>query len=129
MKILRTLLIGCLAAAALWAADVTGKWTAEMQGRNGNTMTITMNLKADGEKLSGTVSGRNGDTDITEGKVDGDNISFKVVREFNGNQMTSVYKGKVDGDTIHFSMTMEGGGGNFGGGRAREFDAKRAGGM
>lgn len=127
MKVLRTLLIGCLATVAIWAADATGKWTAEMQGRNGNTMTITMNFKADGDKLTGTVSGRNGDTDISDGKVEGDSISFKVVREFNGNQMTSTYKGKVDGDTIHFSMTMEGG--NMGGGHPREFDAKRAGGM
>src|ERR1700685_597661 len=99
MKTLRILLIGCLATAAIWAADVTGKWTAEMEGLGGNTMTVNMNLKADGDKLTGTVSGRNGDTDITDGKIDGDNITFKVVREFNGNQMTSVYKGKVDGDT------------------------------
>lgn len=126
MKALRVLLIGCLATAAIWAADVTGKWTYEMQGRNGNTMTSTLNLKQDGDKLTGTVSGRNGDTDITDGKVDGDTISFKVVREFNGNQMTSSYKGKVDGDTIHFSMSMEGG--NMGGGQPRTFDAKRAGG-
>jgi hypothetical protein len=126
MKALRVLMIGCLAAAAIWAADVTGKWTAEMQGRNGS-MTVNMNLKADGDKLTGTISGRNGDTDITDGKIDGDNISFKVVREFNGNKMTSLYKGKVEGDTIHFSMTMEGG--NMGGGHPREFDAKRAGGM
>ncbi len=124
MKAIRILLIGTLAAAAIWAADATGKWTAEMQGRGGNTMTVNMNLKADGDKLTGTVSGRNGDTDITDGKVDGDNISFKVVREFNGNQITQVYKGKVNGDTIHFSMTMEGG--NMGGGQPREFDAKRA---
>jgi hypothetical protein len=127
MKALRVLMIGCLAAAALWAADVTGKWTADVQGRNGNTQTITMNLKADGDKLTGNVSSPRGETDITDGKIDGDNISFKIVREFNGNQMTSVYKGKVDGDTIHFSMTMEGG--NMGGGHPREFDAKRAGGM
>ncbi len=126
MKAIRILLIGCLATLALWAADVTGKWTAEMQGRNGNTMTVNMNLKQDGDKLSGTISGRAGDTDIADGHVDGDNISFKVVREINGNQMTSNYKGKVDGDTIHFSMTMEGG--NMGGGAPREFDAKRAGG-
>jgi hypothetical protein len=87
-----------------------------------------MNLKADGDKLTGTVTSPRGDSDITDGKIDGDNISFKVVREFNGNQMTSSYKGKVDGDTIHFSVTMEGG--NMGGaGHAREFDAKRAGGM
>lgn len=126
MKAIRILMIGCLAAAAIWAADVSGKWTAEMQGHGGNTMTVNMNLKQDGDKLTGTVSGRNGDTDITDGHVDGDSISFKVVREFNGNQMTSMYKGHVDGDTIHFSVTMEGG--NMGG-HPREFDAKRASGM
>jgi len=124
MKALKVLLVGCVAAAAMFAADVTGKWTAEMQGRGGNTMTVTMNLKADGNNLTGTVSGRNGDTDISDGKVDGDNISFKVVREFNGNKVTQNYKGKLNGDTIHFTVTMEGG---MGGGQAREFDAKRAG--
>jgi hypothetical protein len=126
VKAIRVLIIGCLAALALWAADVSGRWTAEVQGRGGNTMTVNMNLKQDGDKLTGTISGRNGDTDITDGHVDGDTISFKVVREFNGNQMTSTYKGHVDGDTIHFSVTMEGG--NMGGGHPREFDAKRAGG-
>ena len=124
MKAFKVLLVGCVAAAAMFAADVTGKWTAEMQGRGGNTMTVTMNLKADGNNLTGTVSGRNGDTDISDGKVDGDNVSFKVVREFNGNKVTQNYKGKLNGDTIHFAVTMEGG---MGGGQAREFDAKRAG--
>ena len=128
MKAARIFLIGCLAAAAMWAADVSGKWTAEMQGRQGNTMTVTMNLKADGDKLTGTVSGRNGnDTDISNGKVDGDKLSFDVVREFNGNSITQHYKGTVNGDTIHFAVTTEGG--NMGGGAAREFDAKRASGM
>ena len=98
MKAIRIIFAGCLAAAAIWAADVTGKWTADMQTPNGNTMTMTMNLKADGDKLTGTVSGRRGDTDISDGRIDGDNISFKVVREFNGNQMTQTYKGHVDGD-------------------------------
>jgi len=123
MKALRIFLIGCTAALAIWAADVTGKWTAEMQGRNGNTMTMIMNLKADGNALTGTVSGRMGETQISDGKVDGDNISFSVVREFNGNKFTQNYKGKLDGDTIHFSVSMEGG---PGGGQERKFDAKRA---
>lgn len=127
MRAVWMVVLGCLAAAAIWAADVTGKWTAEMQGRNGNTMTVTMNLKADGDKLTGTVSGRNGETDISDGKVDGDNISFNVVREFNGNQVTQHYKGTVNGDTIHFSVAMEGG--NMSGGKPREFDAHRATGM
>jgi hypothetical protein len=116
-------MIACLATIALWAADATGKWTAEMQGRGGNTMTVAMNLKADGNNLTGTVSGRGGETDVSDGKVDGNNVSFDVVREFNGNKITQHYKGTLDGDTIHFGVTMEGG--NMGGGQERKFDAHR----
>ncbi|HEX4227777.1 MAG TPA: hypothetical protein VHZ07_03845 [Bryobacteraceae bacterium] len=131
MKLLRIALTGCLLAAMVWAADVTGKWTAQMQGRNG-TQEVSMNLKADGDKLTGTMGGRMGDTDISNGKIDGDTISFDVVREFNGNSMTMHYTGKVSGDEIHFTVARAGGeGGNGGGGgrfggRNREFTATRA---
>jgi hypothetical protein len=125
MKALRLALATALAAFSLWAADVTGKWTAEMQGPGGNTRTVTMNLKADGNKLTGTVSGgRGGEAEISDGKVDGNDLSFSVVREFNGNKMASTYKGKMDGDVIHFTMKMEGG--NMGNMGERQFDAKRA---
>lgn len=122
-KAMRVLLIGSLVAVGLWAADVTGKWTAEMQTPNGTT-TTTMNLKADGNNLTGTVSGRNGDTNITDGKIDGNTITFSVVREMNGNQMKMNYKGTVDGDVIHFTVMREGAEG-----QGRQFDAKRATGM
>lgn len=118
MKI-RLALLSCLLAAAAFAADVSGKWTAEMQGRDGQTMTTTFNLKADGAALTGTVSGRMGETPITNGKIDGDAVSFDVVREFNGNSFTLQYKGTVSADTINFKI--EGGRGP-----AREIAAKRA---
>ena len=86
-------------------------------------MTVTMNLKADGDKLSGTVSGRMGETEISDGKVDGDNVMFSVVREFNGNKMTQHYSGKLDGDTIHFTIKMEGSMGDM---PDRKMDAHRA---
>lgn len=124
MTAIRLLLAGCLITAMMWAADATGKWTAQMQGRNGNAMTVTMNLKADGNNLTGAVSGRGGDTNISDGKVDGNNVSFSVVREFNGNQMKINYKGTLDGDTIHFTVMREGGEGE-----PRKFDAKRASGV
>jgi hypothetical protein len=123
MKAMRVLLIGSLVAVGLWAADVTGKWTAETQTQNG-TMTTTMNLKADGNTLTGTVSGRNGDTNISDGKIDGNTITFTVVREMQGNQMKMNYKGTVDGDVIHFTVMREGQEG-----QGRQFDAKRATGM
>jgi len=69
------------------------------------------------------VSRRTGETEISDGKADGDNVSFSVVREFNGNQFKQNYKGKLEGDTIHFTVTTEGGNG---GGRERTFDAHRA---
>jgi autotransporter translocation and assembly factor TamB len=123
MKMLKLILATCLATMTMMAADATGKWTAQMEGRNGNTMTVTMNLKADGDKLTGTVSGRMGDTDISEGKVDGSNVTFDVVREFNGNKMTQHYAGTLDGDMIHFTIKTEGG---MGSGRERKLDAHRA---
>src|SRR3954454_12571183 len=88
---------------AVMAADVSGKWTYEQAGRQGGNPTqVTLTLKAEGGKLTGNVSqpGRNGnmDTAITNGKVDGDKVSFEVVREFNGNQMISKYEGTVAGD-------------------------------
>jgi hypothetical protein len=122
-RLLKVTLVSAFAAITMMAADATGKWTAEMQGPNGNTRTVTMNLKADGEKLTGTVSGRGGDTEISDGKVDGDTVMFNVIREFNGNKMTQHYTGKVDGDTIHFTMKMEGG---MGDGQERKLDAKRS---
>lgn len=99
-------LLVCLAALVVWAADPSGKWTYETQGRNG-PQTVTLTLKASGDSLTGSVSGgRGGPVDISDGKVSGDDISFSVVREFNGNQFTTKYTGRVSGDTIN--LTIEG---------------------
>jgi hypothetical protein len=108
---------------ALAAADVSGKWVAQVPGRNGNTNETTITLKADGGKLTGTISGRQGDTAISDGTVKGDDISFTVTREFQGNTIKMLYKGKVSGDEIKFTRTIEGGQGNM---PAVEFTAKRA---
>src|SRR5205085_7427021 len=106
----------CLTFAAL-AADVSGKWTAEVPGRDGNTMTMTMDLKADGDKLTGTISGPRGEAPIENGKISGDEISFSQTFEFNGNSRKIDYHGKVKGDTIDFTRGM--------GERQAKFTAKR----
>jgi hypothetical protein len=121
----RILQLGTLfafAALSVFAADPTGKWAASMPGRDGETMTVTFNLKADGAKLTGSIGGMRGDTDISDGKIDGDNIMFSVVREYNGNKMVQNYKGVIEGDTIHFTVVREGGRGPGG---ERKMDAKK----
>lgn len=111
-----TLALGLLGALAL-AADASGKWIAQVPGREGQTRETTFNLKVEGDKLTGTVSGRQGDIPITDGKVAGDSISFKMAQ----GQNTFTYKGKLAGDEIKFTREREGGGG-----QAQEFTAKRA---
>ena len=98
-------LIGLLAVAA-FAADITGKWKSEAPGRDGTPMTTNYTFKVDGDKLTGTVSGRQGNTEITEGKIKGDEISFVVVRTFQGEERKIEYKGKVSGDEIKLSITF-----------------------
>ena len=80
---LTTALLTVVSSLAL-AADIDGKWTAQVQGRGGNTLTQTLTLKASGNTLTGSFEGaRGGAVDISSGTIDGDNVSFKVVREFN----------------------------------------------
>ncbi|MGA7343532.1 MAG: hypothetical protein WBE72_09940 [Terracidiphilus sp.] len=106
-----------LGSVAAMAADFNGKWSGEVQGRMG-TQTITFDFHVDGTTLTGKVTTPRGETDITDGKVDGDNISFTQKLSFNGNDFTITYTGKADGDTIKFTRQM-------GDRPATEFVAKR----
>jgi hypothetical protein len=107
---------------------VAGKWAAQMPGRGGQMQDVTFNFKVDGDQLTGTVAGPRGENPISEGKIEGDSISFAQVLNFNGNEMKILYKGKVAGDEIKFTRQREGGqaGANGGGAHAQEFTAKRA---
>ena len=106
-------------------ADPTGTWTWTQPGRNGGPdRKSTLKLKADGDKLTGTmVAGRQGaaDTEISDGKVKGDEVSFSVTREFNGNKVTAKYSGKVSGDSIKGKIETE----RNGNARSVDWDAKR----
>jgi hypothetical protein len=112
-KLLFVVTIALVFTFAVMAADVSGKWTYEAPGRGGGPgRPTTITLKQDGDKLTGSVPGmgRGGDAppiEITDGKVDGNNISFTVKREFNGNTMVQKFDGTVDGDTIKFKITRD----------------------
>ena len=91
------------------AGGINGKWVAQLPGRDGQTRETTFNFKADGTKLTGTVSGRQGDTPISDGEINGDEISFTVTGNFRGDEVKLIYKGKVSGKEIKFSRSREGG--------------------
>jgi hypothetical protein len=87
------------------AADIDGKWTAEVAGRGGNTNTQTLTLKAAGDKLTGSLEGgRGGAVEISDGTIMGSNVAFKVVREFQGNKIETTYKGTLAGDELKLAV-------------------------
>ncbi|HVF28548.1 MAG TPA: hypothetical protein VM943_09930 [Pyrinomonadaceae bacterium] len=99
-----------LAGIALaYAADINGKWVAQVPGRDGQTRETTFNFKVEENKLTGTVSGRQGDNPISDGKISGDDISFTVTANFGGNEVKLLYKGKIAVDEIKLTRTREGG--------------------
>ena len=127
-KLLFVVSLLLVVAFAAMAADVSGKWTYEQQGRGGNAVTVTLTLKAEGGTLTGTMSrpGRDGnamETPISDGKVEGNDLSFKTVQSFGGNEITINYKGTVNGDTIDLSITRPGRDGNA---MTNKVTAKRA---
>jgi hypothetical protein len=130
-----------LISLALAAGDPNGTWKWTQQGgrgggggqgggQGGQGRELTLTLAAKDGKLTGKLSqpGRGGGepqvTEITNGTVTGDEISFTVEREFNGNKMVSKYNGKIDGDTIKGSFEAPGRGG--GEPQKRDWEAKRA---
>ena len=88
----------CVAAAA----DVSGKWKADFTTADGTQRVNTFNFKVDNGKLTGTVAGAQDETQIQNGKVNGDEISFTAERPFG----TFTYTGKVTGNEIKFKVTF-----------------------
>jgi hypothetical protein len=112
MKTIRASLrcVTALAALTLWvsfAADIDGKWTGQVQGRRG-VQNQTLMLKASGNTLTGSLQGgRGGPVEISNGTIDGDHISFTIVREFGENKVTQEFKGTLSGGEL--KLTESGG--------------------
>jgi hypothetical protein len=108
---MRTTLLAMLALLCITfvasAADISGKWTADVPGGRGPTATTFMFMQSGGT-LTGSVDGGRGATMIGDGKVDGNTVSFTVtVAGRDGTPNKQSYTGKINGDSIDF--TREGG--------------------
>ena len=103
----------------------TWKWTPAAGGgggggKKGTPREMTLKLKLDGDKLTGSMPGRNDtETKIEDGTFKNGEFSFKITRERNGNKTVTTYKGKVDGDTLSGTITR-------GEGEPVKFEAKRS---
>ena len=122
--------IAFLAAHSLWAADLTGKWVvAAPAGRGAAPAAPTPGapppannetayyITAKGNTFTGYLSQGQNNSAITDGKVDGDNVTFTVVRQTGNGDVKTTYTAKVAADTL--TITIPAAGGRGGGGRGR----------
>lgn len=101
-------------AANLYSVD--GNWDGVFN-TPGGARPFKVELKADGEKLSGTVKRSSGDVPLI-GTIKGNDITFAYTISYNGNDLTMSFTGKVDSDKMSGTVS-------FGGNAEEEWSAKR----
>ena len=108
-KILLAILVLFLVSTPAFAADANGKWKAEFDTQVG-TQHYTYEFHVESTKLTGKAKNDQGETEIKEGRIDGDAITFVEDIDFSGTALHIVYTGKIEGDEIKFSRQV----GDFG---------------
>lgn len=115
LMLLPLLLLGAAAfaqtpAPAAKAIDLTGKWTMVLELSIGSSNPVLV-LKQDGDKLTGTYTGRYGEFKVS-GKLAADRtLQFTVAMEAEGQAVTMYFSGEAsaDGETLTKGVcTIEG---------------------
>lgn len=105
------LVLFAAAAMTLSAADISGNWKATADF-GGQAMERTFTFKVEGDKVTGeTTSSMMGKSTITNGKIQGDTVTFNIKVKFEDNEMELTYKGKVNASGNEIKFTVDGVGG------------------
>ncbi len=106
-KVLSTIAALLLYSSAR-AADVSGTWTAEFDTQVGK-QNYTYVLKVSGSLVTGKAKSANGETELKDGKVEGDAVTFVEMLNFQGMELKVTYRGKVvSADEIKFTRDVAG---------------------
>jgi hypothetical protein len=104
--ILGVALLTALASLTFAATDINGQW----KGSSDQGPEFTFNFKMDGGKLTGSMLSMEGkELPIQDAKLDGENISFSVNSEWQGQPIKLVAKGKVAAEDIQLSIGTDDG--------------------
>lgn len=91
------------------AAELSGTWSGSMTGRDGNQREVSFRFVADGPRLTGSMLGPTGnEIEISDGKVQGEEVTFKIVLQWNGNPAALLYRGRLTGTDLRLKMQRAG---------------------
>jgi hypothetical protein len=120
------------------AADIQGRWIVRMVDAGASRMLnanrvdpyesfivlvrmlgeTVFDFKVDGTTLTGTITISDKGDAISDGKIDGNGLSFAVNHNLGGQEIKAIYRGSVGLDEIRFTREVQG---EIG----QEFTAKR----
>lgn len=89
-----------LMVVSLGAVDVSGEWEMSSQTPRGDDMTRTITITQEGEKITVTMPGRQGQELTGEGTIIGNKIEWTISRSTPRGDFTMQYRGTVAGDTM-----------------------------
>ena len=95
-----------LVVSLAFGSTVDGVWEGSVPGRDGTPTPIKYTFKAEGSILTGTVDAGGQVLPVLKGKIDGNNISFAVDVDIEGQLMTVNYTGIVSTDKITLSAEI-----------------------
>jgi hypothetical protein len=100
-----------MATMTMFAADLTGIWTGQAPGRNGNKEDVTFQFKVNGSTLTGKMFGDEFDLPLEQASVSGDQVTFTIATTnyYSGTQVKSVYTGTIKGNEIELTRARAGG--------------------
>jgi len=106
-RLLSIALLVVLSLTSLRAADPSGRWTATFATEVGEQQ-YTYEFVVKGTTLTGTAKGNlTGESQIAEGKIDGDKITFVENSSFMEMPLRFVYSGTMtSADEIAFMRTL-----------------------
>ena len=98
-----------LSLMAAQAAEITGQWKAEIETQIG-LQKYVYTLQAEGGKLTGKAAVENDmgkrESDLQDGKVSGDTLSFVELLKFQEQEIRIEYTGQLRGDEIKFKRVV-----------------------
>ena len=109
--------LAALTAAPRAQADLNGAWALSFNTPNGN-LEASATFKQDGEELSGTMSGPQGEVPL-KGTVKGKTFTFTIDVQSQNGPLTINLQGELDGDAIKGTFDFGQGMGDWAGKRSK----------
>jgi len=101
-KSVMAVVVMCLLAIPAVCAEIDGIWTGVIDGVDGKKLELNYRFKAEDKTLIGLIESRLGGGQISEGKIDGNDIEFKL----NTGNFTIMNNGTLSGDEIQMTQTI-----------------------